>query len=324
MSDFYKINIVTHDIYRLHDTSGDKYHPEKPGRITSVVEHLKKGMLSTNLNFIEANCPEREWILKIHNNNYLLRFEEACLAGKEYLAHPDNRISYNSFEAAFYSCGSGLTSIDYVEKQTDGVFFCLSRPPGHHSETSLALGFCFINNVAVAAKYWQEKYNRERIFVLDFDAHHGNGIQASFEEDPSVFYASIHEHPTFSFPGTGYADDNGSGKGIGATLNIPLKPGSGDKQVLEIMDTTIYDALERFKPDAIIVAAGFDAHIDDDMSGLTFSTRLYGEIGMRLFVMAKKFCDGRIISILEGGYNINALCNSIETYLAGISIKTGE
>jgi len=324
MSSFYKINLISHDIYNQHDTSGDKYHPEKPERIISVKEHLKKGMLSDNLNFIDAGSPEREWILKIHNNNYLLRFEEACLSGKEYLAHPDNRISYNSFDAAFYSCGSGLTAINNIENQKEGVFFCLTRPPGHHAETSLALGFCFINNVAVAAKYWQEKHHRKRIFIFDFDAHHGNGIQASFEEDPSVFYASIHEHPTFSFPGTGYADDNGTGAGIGTTLNIPLKPGTGDSKVIEIMDTAIYDAAEKFKPDAMIIAAGFDAHIDDDMSGLAFSTRLYGEIGMRLFVMAKKFCNGRIVSILEGGYNINSLCYSLETYLAGISIKTGE
>lgn len=320
MANFHKINIVYSDIFLQHDTSGDKFHPEKPERILAIKQHLETSLLKDYINYITPIYPQRDWILKVHSNNYILRFEESCLSGREYLGHPDNRISYNSYEAAFYSCGAGLTAIDEIEKGGEGIYFCLNRPPGHHAENSLALGFCFINNAAVAARYWQEIYGRERIFVFDFDAHHGNGIESLFEEDPTVFYASIHEHPTFSFPGTGYANDNGSGRGIGTTLNLPLKPGSSDKQVLEIIDSDIRKAIETFRPDAIIVAAGFDGHVDDDMSGLCFSTRLYAEIGMRLFVLAKKFCNGRMISILEGGYNLNALAHSVEAYLMGLSI----
>jgi acetoin utilization deacetylase AcuC-like enzyme len=181
------------------------------------------------------------------------------------------------------------------------------------------MGFCFFNNAAIAARYWQQAYDRKRILILDWDAHHGNGIQAAFEDDPAVFYVSIHEHPTFSFPGTGWAEETGSGQGAGATLNVPLPPGAGDAMLLTALAETVEPAVVRFQPDAMIAAAGFDGHHGDDMSRLAYSTQLYGQLGKIMAGWADRFCQGRLLSVLEGGYHCECLADSVEAYLVGLT-----
>lgn len=160
---------------------------------------------------------------------------------------------------------------------------------------------------------------KKKMMIFDFDAHHGNGIQAAFEEDPDVLYISIHEHPTFSFPGTGYAEDTGTNAGIGTTLNIPLPPGADDAMVSKVLTNKIIPAVNNFKPDAIIVSAGFDAHVQDDMSGLAYSTELYGQFGKFVSSWAKQYCQGKILTILEGGYHLPSLAASVESYLTGLA-----
>ena len=218
------------------------------------------------------------------------------------------------------SAAAGPTAIDLLESGQAGGAFCVVRPPGHHAERATALGFCFLNNVAIAARYWQKAHQRQRIFIIDWDAHHGNGIQSAFENDPDVFYASIHEHPTFSFPGTGYADEHGAGDGCGTTLNVPLSPGSGDEMLLNALRTKIFPAFEAFQPEALIVAAGFDGHQADDMSGLSYSTKVFDELGRMMNEWGQR-CQGRVVSILEGGYHLEALAASVEAYLTGFTSK---
>lgn len=323
MPDFKTITLVNSPFYLRHDTGID--HPESPERMTAVFNRLlQKGHEATGVKLpVELLSPriaEREDVVALHKENYLLRFEEACLAGKEWLGHSDNRICYDSYEAAFLSAGAGLSAIDFLENGSRNPIFCCVRPPGHHAEAALALGFCFLNNVAIAARYWQRRYGRKKIFILDFDAHHGNGIQEFFDEDPDVFYVSIHEHPTFSFPGTGWANDTGTGAGTGLTLNIPLPPGSGDDAVIKAMEHQVKPAFDMFRPDAMLVAAGFDGHVLDDMSGLAYSTRLYATLGSYLSVWAGA-CDDRLVSILEGGYHLEVLAASVEAYLMGLALK---
>jgi acetoin utilization deacetylase AcuC-like enzyme len=180
------------------------------------------------------------------------------------------------------------------------------------------MGFCFFNNVVIAAKYWQEVYGRKRILICDWDAHHGNGIQATLAEDPTIFYVSVHEHPTFSFPGTGWASETGIGAGKGANLNVPLPPGADDTMILKALSDTVGPAVARFQPDAVIVAAGFDGHHLDDMSRLAFSTQLYSQLGNIMAGWARRYCDGRVVSILEGGYHLESLAVSLEKYLQGL------
>lgn len=317
MSPAATLHHITHARYLRHDTGGGE-HPEVPARLGEIIRQFE-GCRLFRVETCEPVAAERHWLRRVHSENYLLRFEEAALAGHSYLGHPDNQLGYETYEVALLAAGGGLCGIDLVETAAVAPpVFCGVRPPGHHAEEALALGFCFLNNAAVAARYWQEKYRRGRVAIIDFDAHHGNGIQAAFEEDPEVFYISIHEHPTFSFPGTGYAEETGTGPGRGATLNIPLLPGKGDAEVQAAFRDQIEPALAGFQPEALVIAAGFDGHRRDDMSGLAYSSELYGWLGARLAALARQHCRGRLVSILEGGYHLESLGESVVRYCAGL------
>ncbi len=320
MTSFHTIHLITSPDYLLHDTGGPD-HPEQPSRLTAINKRLENGPLSKNLIKVDPVPATRESILLVHNEDYLLRFEDACLSGREYFGHTDNRICYDTWQIAFLAAGAGMTGVDIIESEEGRLVFAAVRPPGHHAEQGLPLGFCFFNNVAATVRYWQNRYGRRRILIFDFDAHHGNGIQEIFDEDPDVMYISIHEHPTFSFPGTGWDYEAGIGAGEGFTLNVPLPPGAGDELVMQAISDQITPAVNRFRPECIVIAAGFDAHGQDDMSGLDWSTLVYGKIGTAVANWADRFTQGRVLSILEGGYVPDALSASVETYLGGLAIK---
>ena len=320
MTEICPLILISHPRYREHHTDGG-LHPEVAARLDCINRAVAQFGASGGVRFLEALAAERKWLLRVHDENYLLRLEEAALSGKTWLAHPDNQMSYETYEVALLAAGAALSGIDLLEKGERGRIFCAVRPPGHHAERALPLGFCFLNNVAVAARYWQEKFGRRKIAVLDFDAHHGNGIQAIFEEDPDVFYASVHEHPTFSFPGTGYAEERGSGAGLGTTLNVPLLPGSDDTLFKKELLRLVEPALREFQPEALLVAAGFDGHRLDDMSGLAYSSELYGFLGGYLAGLADRLCEGRMVSVLEGGYNLDVLGDCVARYLRGMLLE---
>lgn len=301
----------------LHDT-GYNDHPEIPARIQAIRQALEESFLRDRLSFVASRSASRANLRLAHSENYLLRFEEAVLSGKTSIDHPDNQICYESYDVARCAAGAGLVGIDLIEQGQTCNVLCLVRPPGHHAEPSAPLGFCFINNCVVAARYWQQEYGVKRILVFDFDAHHGNGIQSAFEEEGGSFYISIHEHPSFSYPGTGYLEEDGMGEGKGTILNLPLSPGAGAEQVMEAMTTLIPQKLKEWQPQAIIVAAGFDGHARDDMSGLNYSTDLYRRIGREIKVWANQYSKGRVLSLLEGGYELSVLGDSVEAYLSGI------
>ncbi len=308
---------ITHPRYLVHDTGGGE-HPEIPERLKVIKATISGLPPIYQALAVEPVAAAKEWLVTVHPEEYLLRFEEVALSGRSYLGHPDNQLGYETYCIALLAAGGGLTGIDLLEKEPASKAFCSVRPPGHHAERTTALGFCFLNNVAIAARYWQAKYSRRRIAIIDFDAHHGNGIQSVFEEDPDILYISTHEHPTFSFPGTGYAEENGSGPGKGATLNIPLLPGAGDLEIKKAFAEQIEPALAKFRPEALIIAAGFDGHKLDDMSGLLFSTELYGFMGHRIAELGRKLCYGRVLSILEGGYHLSSLAASVGEYCRGL------
>ena len=308
---------IDHPSYLEHDTGGG-LHPEVPGRVAAIRQRLMQGPLAPLMTIYEPKAITRADLLTVHDDSYLFRLEEACLAGQTSIDHSDNQICYESFDVALLSAAGGMTAIDLLESGQDRAMFCAVRPPGHHAERSTALGFCFLNNIAIAARYWQKAYQRKKIFILDWDAHHGNGIQSAFEDDPDIFYASIHEHPTFSFPGTGYAEERGTNAGSGSTLNIPLPPGAGDVMLLDAISAKIYPAFKAFKPEALLIAAGFDGHKEDDMSGLSYSTSAYEQLGEIMKEWGRS-CQGRVVSILEGGYHLESLAASVEAYLTGFT-----
>lgn len=312
------LTIITHPGYLDHDTGG-KDHPELPDRIPVINGQLRNGPLGSRLRFIEPEAAARKWLLTFHSENWLFRFEEEVLSGRTYINHPDNQVGFESYRVALLSAGAGLKGVDLIEKRGHRIVFCSTRPPGHHAEAAMPYGFCYLNNCVIAARYWQQQYGRQRICVLDFDAHHGNGIQSAFEEEADTLYISIHEHPSFSYPGTGLEEDDGIGPGAGTICNICLQPGAGDAQVLTRLDSLVAARLAEFKPDALVVAAGFDGHRLDDMSGLRYTTGLFRELGVRIGTWAEEYCQGRLLSILEGGYHLPVLGESVEGYLAGLA-----
>lgn len=314
------ITVVTDSRYLLHDTGGGD-HPEVPERVEVISAGLSCGPFTDIVEIVPPRPAKRSELLTFHPESWLFRFEEAVLSGRTYIDHPDNQIGYDSYEIAVLSAGAGLTAIDLMEQDRNRILFCANRPPGHHAEPAQPYGFCFFNNCVIAARYWQQKYRRQRICILDFDAHHGNGIQTAFEEESETLYISIHEHPSFSYPGTGWAEERGSGGGFGTILNIPLAPGSADAAILAALDGPVLSLLNQFEPDAMIIAAGFDGHRQDDMSGLNYSTGVYGQIGRRIGAWSRTLCDGRFISILEGGYCLPVLADCVEAYLSGSSSR---
>lgn len=231
------------------------------------------------------------------------------------LDHPDNQMCGDTFETAMLAVGGILETIRLLmEGRIDNVF-CAVRPPGHHAEFNRALGFCYFNNVAIAAKCLVGEWGVQRVGIVDIDAHHGNGTQRAFEEDPSVFYYSIHEHPSFAFPGTGREFEKGSGDGTGYTLNTTVLPGQGDKEYMELLERDLVPAFEQYRPEVILVSAGFDAHVDDDMSGLNLSTEAFSWIMRRIVEMAEVYSRGRVVSILEGGYCVQRLPELIRNHV---------
>ena len=297
------------------------YHPEVPERLEVIYRGLEQRGLLSQLTLIAAQPAEERWIEAVHRIEHIRRFEEACLMGKSELDHPDNQICEETFQTALLAVGGILEAARRVMGQELDNAFCAVRPPGHHAEADRALGFCFFNNVAIAARYLQAEWGVPRIGIIDFDVHHGNGTQHIFERDPTVFYYSIHEHPTFAYPGTGREFEKGLEAGYGYTLNSPVLPGHGDEEYRTLIDKDLIPAFDRFQPEVILVSAGFDAHEDDDMSGINLSTSGYSWIMNRVMGLAERYARGRLISILEGGYSLSRLpelaCNHMEILLKG-------
>ncbi|HMK56934.1 MAG TPA: histone deacetylase [Dissulfurispiraceae bacterium] len=291
--------------FLLHITGPE--HPESPDRLRAVYKGIEEGGLLPKLISVEASRVQQDWIEVVHSIKLVMRFEEACLWGMDILDHPDNRICKDTFETAMLAAGGVVNTVELVMKGELDNAFCAVRPPGHHSEVNRVMGFCFFNNIAIAAKYLQRKWGVQKIAIVDIDVHHGNGTQSIFYEDPTVFFFSIHEHPSFSYPGTGREFETGSGPGSGFTMNTPVLPGHGDEAYKDIIRGKLVPALDVFKPDFILVSAGFDAHVDDEMADINLTTEGFTWVMEQIVAMAEKHAGGRIVSVLEGGYCIRRL-----------------
>ncbi|MFZ0929604.1 MAG: histone deacetylase [Syntrophobacteraceae bacterium] len=290
-------------------------HPEAPERLIAVMRGLEEAGLLPKLIPIPATAVNMKWVEKIHAPGYIHRLEEACLLDLGELDCADNQICPQTYETALLAVGGILNAVDMLMEGKIDNAFCAVRPPGHHAEMKEALGFCFFNNVAIAARYLQTQWNVGRVGIVDFDVHHGNGTQHIFEEDPNVFYYSIHEHPSFSYPGTGREFEKGSGLGLGTTLNSTILPGQGDEEYRRKILRDLIPAFDEFMPEVILVSAGFDAHASDDMSDIKLSTEGYSWMMKRIFRMAVQYTDGRLISILEGGYSLDLLPELIRNHV---------
>jgi acetoin utilization deacetylase AcuC-like enzyme len=300
-----KTGFLYDERYQLHLT-GD-YHPEVPERLSRVYRGIQEAGLLARLIPIEASRADMKWIELVHDVRYIQRFEAACLSGKHMFDSPDNQMCYDTYETAILAVGGILdVARRLMEGELDNAF-CAVRPPGHHAEVAKAMGFCYFNNVAIAARYLQNQCGIQRVGIVDFDVHHGNGTQQIFEQDPTVFYYSIHEHPSFAYPGTGREFEYGINSGHGYTKNSPVLPGKGDEEYKRLIEKDLNPAFDKFKPEVILVSVGFDAHEDDDMSGIKLSTTGYSWIMQRIVELGRQHARGRIISVLEGGYCLHRL-----------------
>ncbi len=295
-----------HDMrYMLHDTG--PYHPEMPERLMAIYDGIKSGGLLEHLTIIPATRADLKWIETIHDKGYIRRFEEVCLAGHYTFDDQDNSICIESYETAFLAVGGILDTIDMVMEGKIENAFCAVRPPGHHAERNKAMGFCYFNNVAIAARYLQMKWGIKRVGIIDFDVHHGNGTQHLFETDPTVFYYSIHQHPSFAYPGTGRDFESGALEGKGFTKNSMVLPGQGDDIYKMLIQKDLVPAFDHFEPEVVIVSTGFDAHEDDEMSDINVTTQGFSWIMETIMQLSDQYAKGKVISVLEGGYCIPRL-----------------
>jgi acetoin utilization deacetylase AcuC-like enzyme len=290
-------------------------HPERPERVRSVHDHLASRGLLTRLRVIRPQpCPP-DRITRVHDPAYVEAIRRACAAAPARL-DPDTAVSEGSWEAALLSAGGALAACDAVVEGGASAAFSCCRPPGHHAEADRAMGFCLFNNVAIAARYLQDRHGLGRVAIVDWDVHHGNGTQHLFEDDGTVLYVSTHQFPFY--PGTGAADETGRGPGAGATLNLPLPAGSGDEEYLEAFRDRVRPALDRFRPEAILISAGFDAHCDDPLAAMEVTEAGYAAMTAIVREAAETHAHGRIVSLLEGGYNLRALAESIKAHLRAL------
>ncbi len=312
-----RTGFVYDDRYLLHDTGG--FHPESPERLKAIVKRLSESGMLDKLTLIKADRANQRWVEAIHTIHYIMRFDEACISGFNEFEHPDNAICRDTYDIAFLAVGGVLKAIDMVMKGEIDNAFCAVRPPGHHAEVDKPLGFCYFNNVAIGAKYLQKEYNINRVAIIDFDVHHGNGTQHIFDRDPSVLYYSIHEHPSFAYPGTGREFEVGVGEGEGFTVNSPILPGRGDDEYRKLIMQDLVPAVKKFEPEFIILSAGFDAHVSDMMSGTNLSTDGYDFISEVIMNLVNRYTDGRVVSVLEGGYNLDILPILVENHIKMLS-----
>lgn len=301
-----RVGFVYDPIYLKHDTG---QHPENAKRLEAIISHLERTGLKQQLTPIKPRAASIEELLLVHSGQYISYIRDVAQKGGGCL-DADTVMSSNSYEAALYAAGGVIRATEAVMSGEIGSAFALVRPPGHHATYEQAMGFCLFNNVAIATKYALAKYRLERILIVDFDVHHGNGTQAAFYDDPHVLYISTHEYPFY--PGTGSIEETGSGAGEGTTINIPLPAGGGDSEYLEVFKQIIVPAAIRFKPQLILVSAGYDSHWADELALMQVSTTGFAQMVKSIKGLGDELCNGRLVFSLEGGYNLTALAASVK------------
>jgi acetoin utilization deacetylase AcuC-like enzyme len=309
---------LLYDNIYLRHLAGNTGHPERPERLIFIREALEKAGLLRNLYPIHPRRVTQEELELVHKPSYiaLVRRELSNLQGLGELSTGDTLVSPGSLEAAEFAAGGVLNAVDAVMQGKVKNAFAAVRPPGHHATPTRGMGFCIFNNVAIAARYVQKKYGLRRVLIVDWDYHHGNGTQETFYQDGSVFYFSTHHYG--AYPGTGSAEETGAGNGAGKILNVPLPPGASDAQIEEAFRTKLVPAARNFKPDFILISAGFDGMRKDLLGVFDITPAGFAAITRIVVGLAKELCEGRVVSVLEGGYRLDGLAESVVAHVEAL------
>jgi acetoin utilization deacetylase AcuC-like enzyme len=294
-------------VYLEHDT-GD--HPENARRLEAIITGLENKFIRSQLKLIPARPATLEELTAIHQADYISRVEAFCQRGGGSW-DADTIMSKDSYKAALYAAGGCIAAVEAVAKKTVPSAYALVRPPGHHATHNNAMGFCLFNNIAIAASYALKTYKMERVLIIDFDVHHGNGTQEAFAHNPYVLYISMHQYPLF--PGTGYLSELEQGSETGTAINVPLPAGCGDNEYKQVFDEIVVPAAQRFQPELILVSAGYDGHWADDLSNMRLTLDGYYYIARIIQQLAVDLCGGRMVFCLEGGYNLKVLSSAVNT-----------
>ena len=325
---------------RFVDHTTGPYHPERPDRVRAVWKAvrdaglldlpnpwpdfdpdlaLKRQDVVRLVSLGEPLPATDEALLRVHAPAYLERVRRVCAAGGGVLDLGDTPVGRESCDVALLAAGAVLRCCDAVATEEVRRAFAAVRPPGHHAEPDRPMGFCLFSSIAVAARHLQRVHGVGRIAVVDFDVHHGNGTQAAFEDDPSVLFVSLHQDPRTLYPGSGHAWEKGEGAGDGFTLNVTFQPGADDEDYLHAVEAQVLPEIARFRPEFLLVSAGFDAHADDPLAQIKLSEEGFEHITRLLVESADAHCGGRVVSALEGGYNLRALGRSVVRHLVALS-----
>ncbi len=297
----HRTGIIYHPDYLKHETGS---HPERKERLLSIISHLKETGIMGQLALIEPRYAELNEIQYIHTPVYIEKVKR--YSRMELKLDPDTILCKESFNVALLAAGGAITAVDAVLNKVD-YSFALVRPPGHHALPDKGMGFCIFNNVAIAARYAQKK-EKKRVLIVDWDVHHGNGTQEAFYNDPTVLYFSTHQYPYY--PGTGWIDEVGTGKGTGYNINVPLPAGTDDSGFITAFEEILIPAALEFRPDIILVSAGQDAFANDGLAGMRMSANGFAMLASIVKSLASKN-DGKIAAVLEGGYDLEALAHSV-------------
>jgi acetoin utilization deacetylase AcuC-like enzyme len=299
-----------------HDTG--RSHPERAPRLSGIVQRLQAAHLWDALLHLPSRRATEEDIALAHAPGYAQRVRSVIESGSTHVDDPDSAVCSKSFDAALLAAGAGLAAVDAVMDGRVTNAFCAVRPPGHHAESDHAMGFCLFNNVAIAAAHLLARRGLSRVAIVDFDVHHGNGTQHIFEERADVLFISLHEHPSHQYPGTGFAWEIGTGAGKGFTINLPVQPGDGDDVYRSLITSRVLPALREYRPEFLLLSSGFDASEHDPLGHVKLTADCFLWMTRQLKRAAEELCSGRLVSMLEGGYDLRALSEAVALHVGAL------
>ena len=308
--------IVWSDAFLDHDTG--TRHPERPDRLRAIHQRLTESSLWRRSRIIEPTPVDLKLVKRVHATDYVNYFRNACQRGDHTIHTPDCPICPKTYEVARLAAGGVVEAVREVMADHIRNAFCPVRPPGHHAERRRAMGFCFFNNLVVAAEYLRTAHGLQKLAVLDWDVHHGNGTQHHFERDPNTLFISIHQHPHTLFPGTGFEDERGTGQAEGTKINIPMLPGACDEDYRRAFEETILPTTASFQPEFILASVGFDPHRDDPLAHINLNTPMFAWMAEQVRSLADEICHGRLVTVLEGGYDLKSIADCTQAHMESL------